>query len=87
MVTQDILPFLMVSGNKPKACGLNTVGLKRNGVDGETLLNLQKAYRIIFRSNLTAIVAVESLREFSKECPEVSMLIESIQNAKRGFVR
>lgn len=87
MVTQDVLPFLMVSGNRPRACGLNTIGLKRNGLGGETLLNLQEAYKIIFRSGLMTNVAVERLHSLLQKCAEVGLLIEGISSAKRGFVR
>lgn len=87
MITQDVLPYLMISGNRPRACGLNTVGLKRNGFSKETITALQQAYRIIFRENLTTAVALEKLSELVADTPEIERLILAIKQARRGFVR
>ena len=87
MVVKDVLPFLMVAGNDAKVYGLNTVGLKRNGFAPETITNLDKAYKLIFRSKLTLATVVDELTAMLAECPEVQLFIDGINRADRGILR
>ncbi|NKB47211.1 MAG: acyl-ACP--UDP-N-acetylglucosamine O-acyltransferase [Legionellales bacterium] len=86
-VPKDILPFTMTSGYVAEACGVNTVGLKRNGYNSEQVENIRRAYKIIFRRGLTVQQAVVELYEMVAKCPEVKPLIEALENTKRGIVR
>lgn len=86
-VAKDVLPYLMVAGNDPKVHGLNSVGLKRNGFSVETIANLDKAYKLIFRKKLTIEAAVEELTGMLSECPEVQLFIDGIKNSQRGILR
>ena len=40
MVTNDIVPFTMVVGKRPRLSGLNLVGLKRRGLSGQIINKL-----------------------------------------------
>src|ERR1700730_16022860 len=51
-VAKDIPPFLKAVGSPVKLYGLNTIGLQRNGMDETTILELKRAYRLLFRSDL-----------------------------------
>ncbi|MCK5257228.1 MAG: acyl-[acyl-carrier-protein]--UDP-N-acetylglucosamine O-acyltransferase, partial [Deltaproteobacteria bacterium] len=74
-------------GQRVKLYGLNTVGLKRHDFSHEAVSNLKKAYRIIFRSSLTAKKALDQLQAEIKNSPEVDHLINFIKNSKRGIAR
>jgi UDP-N-acetylglucosamine acyltransferase len=87
-VNLDIPPFMLASGSRAKLFGLNTVGLKRHHFPEETLRALKKAYRIIFRSDLTLEKAIETLGEDEiSQTPEVQHLLKFIQHSKRGISR
>jgi UDP-N-acetylglucosamine acyltransferase len=86
-VTKDVLPYVMVAGYSPTACGLNSVGLKRRNFSREAIRTLRHAYKIIFRHNLTVEEALVELHTLVKKCPEVSLLIEGLQDSTRGIVR
>jgi UDP-N-acetylglucosamine acyltransferase len=85
-ISKDILPYLMIAEDT-SACGLNTVGLRRAGFSSQTIDNLRRAYKIIFRKGLTTQQATEELGTMLQECPEVNLLIEAIQRSKRGILR
>jgi UDP-N-acetylglucosamine acyltransferase len=51
-VPKDVPPFCNATGNRATLHGLNTVGLKRHHFPEDTIKELKKAYRILFRSNL-----------------------------------
>jgi UDP-N-acetylglucosamine acyltransferase len=87
MVNKDVLPYLMIAGNDPKTFGLNKVGLERRGFSKETINKLQDAYKIIFKKGLILENAKLELQALLKECPEVQLLLDCIERAKRGIIR
>jgi len=87
-VLLDIPPYTKAQGDRAKLFGLNTVGLKRANFSEETLKALKKAYRIIFRSNLTLEKAIKKVGEDEIfHTPEVQHLLDFIQHSKRGITR
>ena len=89
VVTRDALPFVKTVGdrNAAKIYGINTVGLERTGFTRETIEELKRAYRLLFRSGLNTGDALRRAREESWITPEVALLFEFIESAARGFVR
>jgi UDP-N-acetylglucosamine acyltransferase len=87
MVVQDVLPYLMVAGNDPKASGLNKVGLTRNGFSKADIRIIFKAYKVIFRESNTVEQAQKILVELAKECSAVQAFIDGLNLATRGIVR
>jgi UDP-N-acetylglucosamine acyltransferase len=87
MVEKDVPPFVKVAGYCAKPFGLNTVGMKRRGFSTETMLNLRRAYKIIYRKGLTVKDALEQLTLMLVDCPEIQLLIDFIQGSNRGIVR
>jgi UDP-N-acetylglucosamine acyltransferase len=63
VVLHDIPPFVMASGNTAAAHGLNSEGLRRRGFDADTVAMLRRAYRTLYRSELTLQQARERLLE------------------------
>ena len=63
------------------------MGLKRQGFSKETLSQLKKAYRIIFRIGLTLNEAIERAKAEVEQIPEVVDLIEFIKTSERGISR
>jgi len=87
VVDKDVPPFVKVSGYYAKPFGLNTVGMKRRGFMEDTVLNLRRAYKIIYRKGLTVKRAVEQLEAMLVECPEVQMFIDFMKSSERGIIR
>jgi UDP-N-acetylglucosamine acyltransferase len=61
VVLHDIPPFVMASGNTAAAHGLNAEGLRRRGFDADTIALLRRAYKTLYRSELTLAQAREQL--------------------------
>ncbi len=87
MIEKDVPPFVKVSGYYAEPFGLNTVGLKRRGFSGETLVNIRRAYKTIYRKGLTLKAALAELNTMTATCPEIQVLIDFIQASTRGIVR
>jgi len=82
-IVQDVLPFLITDGNPAKVRGLNSVGLKRAGFSSDSRLQLKRAHRLLFRSNLPLFEALEQMSDLKD--PNVDHLVQFIRDSKRGF--
>ncbi len=87
VIEKDVPPFVKVSGYYAKPFGLNIVGMKRRGFSPETIMQLRRGYKIIYRQGLTINKALEKLEIMKAECPEIQMFIEFLQNSEQGIVR
>ena len=85
-VSKDIPPFLKAVGNPVKLYGLNTIGLQRSGMDEETIRELKRAYRLLFRSDLNVTQAIERAQTEIEPLPEVQELIRFVEGSERGVV-
>lgn len=86
-VGKDIPPYVIVSGDRAKLFGLNSVGLKRNGFSENTISKLKKSYRIVFRIGLTMNEAIERVKAEVDQIPEVVKFIDFLKTAQRGITR
>ena len=87
MIDKDVPPYVRVSGYYAKPYGLNTVGLSRRGFSPETIQQLQRAYRVLYRRSLLIKDALIQLQEMVATCPELQCVIDLIQESERGIVR
>jgi UDP-N-acetylglucosamine acyltransferase len=83
-VARDVPPFVRAAGNPIKLYGLNSVGLQRNGFPVETVRELKRAYRLLFRSELNVSQALETASGDSASIAEVQELIEFVKASPRG---
>jgi UDP-N-acetylglucosamine acyltransferase len=83
-VAKDVPPFLKAVGNPVKLYGLNSVGLQRRGFPDETVRELKRAYRLLFRSELNVSQALERARAELQPLPEVLQFLEFIEASARG---
>jgi len=88
-ISKDVLPYILISGvgHDSKVFGLNVVGLKRQGFSDETISYLKRAYKVIFRQNLTVPDAITELKSIVKECPEIQIMIDLLEKSERGISR
>jgi UDP-N-acetylglucosamine acyltransferase len=90
-LTQDVPPYVLVSGNPAGARGVNIEGLKRRGFTREQLDAIRAAYKSIYRSGLTLEEAKAALQEQEAElaeaAPHLRAMREFLDSATRGIVR
>jgi UDP-N-acetylglucosamine acyltransferase len=85
VIIKDVPPFVKVSGYYAKPFGLNTVGLQRRGFAEETIKQLRRAYKIVYRNSLTIAQAMLELQKIP--FPEIQQLAEFIETSNTGIVR
>lgn len=84
-VSQDVPPYCKTVGNPVKLFGLNTIGLQRAGMDDTVIRELKRAFRFIFKSELTVTQALERASEELTLIPEVQHLLRFIGESPRGI--
>lgn len=87
LIGKDILPYMIVVGNPGVPCGLNSIGLKRNGFNEKTIAALKRAYHIIYRRGLKLKDIREELLKMVDETPEIKLMLEIIDQSTRGIAR
>jgi len=90
-LTQDVPPYVLVSGNPAGARGVNLEGLKRRGYSREQLDGIRGAYKLLYRSNLTLEEAKTALQAEEERLPvaagDIRLLRDFLGTASRGIVR
>lgn len=87
VVFKDIPPYVTAAGYDAKPHGINSEGLKRRGFSADAILNIKRAYKTLYRKSLTLDEAKLELSNQLADCPELSVLLEFLNNSTRGIVR
>lgn len=90
-VTQDVPPFVTAAGNRAGPAGINSEGLKRRGFSGEQINAIRRAYKILYRSDLSLDEAKAALSQAEKDSPDsaahIRLLREFLDSSTRGIIR
>ena len=86
-VPKDVPPYMCAAGNRAQLFGLNSVGLKRHRFPEATMSALKQAYRILFRSHLTLVKAIDRVQAEIPSLPEIRHLLDFLKSSKRGVCR
>lgn len=84
-VRKDVPPYVKAAGNPLSLFGLNTLGLERRGFSDEVRQELRRAYRLLFQSRLNVSQAVARARAELAPLPEVTHLLDFIEQSTRGI--
>ena len=87
IVQRDVPPYVMVAGNPAQPHMVNSAGLKRRGFDEEQVKNIRNAYRVLYRSDLKLVEALEKLRPLSETRVEIKAFTDFITSSTRSIVR
>lgn len=87
VVFKDIPPYVTAAGYDAKPHGINAEGLKRRGFTPETILEIKRAYKVLYRNSLTLEEAKLELANMQKNCAEIGLMTHFLANSTRGIVR
>jgi UDP-N-acetylglucosamine acyltransferase len=86
-VTRDVPPYVMAIGQPAVPHSVNSEGLKRRGFTPEQILNIRRAYRLLYRSGLKLKAALEELEKAAATQAEIRPFVEFIKRSERSIVR
>lgn len=83
MIPLDIPPYCIAQGERARLVGLNIVGMRRGGLSRESMTEIKRAYKLLFRSGKRLEDSIAEL-EAAGPCPEVRHMIDFCKASKRG---
>jgi len=90
-LTQDVPPFVLVSGNPAAPHGVNIEGMKRRGFTRPQIDAVRGAYKTIYRAGLTLeeakVTLAKDQAETAEGAGEIAAMLAFLGSAKRGIVR
>ena len=90
-VSQDVPPFMTVSGNPLAVHGVNLEGLRRRGFSRERIAQVRQMHRLLYRDGLTleaAKAAIGALRgTVDGGDGDLALLLDFLEASTRGIVR
>lgn len=87
VVFKDVPPYVTAAGYDAKPHGINAEGLKRRGYTVESILQIKRAYKALYRNGLSLDEAKAELVIMQKTTPEIGLLIDFLKISTRGIVR
>jgi len=87
VVFKDVPPYVTAAGYDAKPHGINSEGLKRRGFSPESITQIKRAYKALYRNGLSLEEAKVELANMQKDCPEIIMLSDFLTVSTRGIVR
>jgi UDP-N-acetylglucosamine acyltransferase len=86
-VVQDVPPYSTCDGHPSRVYGLNLVGLRRAKIANEIILQLKKAFKLLFFSKHTVSTAIEKIKKEIPDSEYLSHLINFMTTSQRGVSR
>ncbi|HIJ66471.1 MAG TPA: acyl-ACP--UDP-N-acetylglucosamine O-acyltransferase [Candidatus Hydrogenedentes bacterium] len=86
-INKDVPPYMLVEGNPARCGGPNTVGLRRNGLDGAARARIKAMYRIMYRSDLNTTQALHEIEASVEDSEERTHFLEFVRKSIRGIVK
>jgi UDP-N-acetylglucosamine acyltransferase len=87
VVLRDVPPFVMASGNSATPHGINSEGLKRHGFDARAIEAIRRAYKTLYRSELSFDDARQAIAEQAREVEPLRFLSDFLASSERGIIR
>lgn len=86
-VSKDIPPYTLVGREPISFCGINSIGLKRNGFSSETIFLINDIYRTLYQRGLNISDALQAIRDEYEPSEERDAVLAFINASERGIVR
>jgi UDP-N-acetylglucosamine acyltransferase len=87
IVLQDVPPYVTVAGYPAKPHGTNSEGLRRRGFAADDLVAIKRAYKTLYRSDLSLDAARTRISADAKSATVLAPLATFLETAGRGIVR
>lgn len=87
VISMDVPPYIMLTGNPAHPHGLNIEGLKRRGFSSDAIKEIKQAYRLLYKSDLKLDDAKSKISSMAEACPELKIMQSFLDQTTRGILR
>ena len=86
-IDHDVPAFVIVSGQPAAVRSVNTIGLERRGFAPAAVKTIRKAFKILYKRQLSIGEAIAEISELEAGCPELGILLQSLNSSTKGIHR
>ncbi len=86
-ISKDVPPYVLVDGRPARPRGINIEGLKRNGFSQNELTGIRRAYKTLYKSDLSLEQAISQIAIMQNDIPLVQPMVEFLRSRVRSVVR
>jgi UDP-N-acetylglucosamine acyltransferase len=86
-VPKDVPPYILAADEPLTYEGINRVGLSRRGFSAQTMIQMRRAYKLIYRSKLNVSQAISEIENTMELIPEIQEIINFIKSSERGIIK
>ena len=86
-ISHDVPAYVIVSGSPAAVRSVNTVGLERRGFDTDTVKEIRRAFKIIYKKGLSLQDAQAQLADMVAATPALDVMLQSIKGSAKGIHR
>jgi UDP-N-acetylglucosamine acyltransferase len=87
IVLQDVPPFVTASGYPAKPHGTNSEGLRRRGFSASDIVAIRRAYKTLYRKNLSLDEARATIAAQAGNVPVLAVMAQFLETPGRGIIR
>jgi len=86
-VRKDVPPFIRAAREPLSYAGVNSIGLRRRGMDGDMVKHIEDLYRIIFVLNNSMSKGVKQARKELESNEILTQVIDFIEKSEKGIIK
>ncbi len=87
IVTKDVPPYTKAARSPVSYTGINSIGLRRNSFDNNSIHHIQDIYRILYTNGLNNKEAITHIEQNIPPSTERDEILHFIKNSERGIMR
>ena len=87
VISQNIPPYILVSGHMAKPVGINIEGLKRRDFNDLQIRNIRYAYKLLYRSCLRVEQATLAIADIEQEANELDLFADFFAKQEGAIIR
>ena len=86
-VRKDVPPYIRVAREPLSYAGVNSIGLRRRGIDDDTIKDIESIYRILFVMNNSISKGLEQLKDEAIASKYKDHVIDFIRKSDKGIIK
>ena len=87
LVRKDVPPYVKAAREPLSYVGINSIGLRRRGMDSNKIAEIQNIYRVLYQKNNNNSQALEIIEAEMEATPERDEIIQFIRESNRGVMK
>ncbi len=85
-INQSVPPYVVTAGDRARVRGVNSEGLRRRGFDSERIRLLKRAYKVLYRNNMSLEASISELESMARTCADVQPILKFLATTQRSFI-